>query len=198
MGAVFEVDMPALFSPGLPMSVSSVRSVVRRWEKLGVARAEPMIAHQGRLVRLTAEGAILVTDCDEDAYVATHEGFTVAVHRALVSRARLRIEGSAMAAGPVDGWMSERAWRLENAGAVSSGDYVPHGMVLLVDGDPGVVYVAHTAAELVRFRLRLAEICRRHPFVVVVARSDLLDAAITTQLGDLAVSTGGRLEFVDL
>lgn len=197
MGAIFEIDMSVLLSPTTPISVSAVRSVVRRWEKLGVAQAEPVLARQGRLVRLTVDGVFFVSGVEEHAQVVNQQGAAF-VHQALMSRVRLRIERTATAAGPVHGWTSERLWRLENAADVTADAHVPHGLIRLADGDQGAVYLAHTAGELNRFQLRLAAICRRHPFVIVAGRAELFSREMTTALGDLAAQAGGRLSFVGL
>lgn len=197
MGAIFEIDMSVLLSPTMPISVSAVRSVVRRWEKLGVARAEPVLARQGRLVRLTLDGVFLVSGIEEHAQVVPQQGAAF-VHQALMSRVRLRIEGTPTAAGPVRGWTSERLWRLENAADVTADAHVPHGLIRLADGGQAAVYLAHTAGELNRFQLRLAAIYRRHPFVVIAGRADLFSHEMTTVLGDLAAQAGGRLSFVGL
>ncbi len=197
MGAIFEVDIPVLLSPELPISINAARSVVRRWEKAGVVQAEAMLARQGRLVRLTATGMLLMTEHGGGADVRAQTS-ALAVHWALASRVRLRIEEAALGAGPMRGWVSERQWRLDNADAVSSGDYVPHGMVLLADGSVGAVHIAHTAVELNWLQSQLAEISRNHPRIVIAVPPDLGGREPALVLADTAAKMAVHLQFVDL
>ncbi|MCK9923017.1 hypothetical protein MXD61_14250 [Frankia sp. AgPm24] len=164
-----------MVSPKRSLSRNAVRSVVRRWEKAGVVQADPVLAGEGRLVRLTAEGALLVSDDTAGGLLAMAETPTRAVRQALASRVRLRIERSGVSTLRAHGWVSERQWRLENAATVTAGDHVPHGIALLDGGVAAMVHVTRTAVELNRLRLLLAEIHRRYPFVIVAVPADLTD-----------------------
>ncbi|MCK9923012.1 hypothetical protein MXD61_14225 [Frankia sp. AgPm24] len=198
MGAIFEVDIQQLVSPKAPLSRNAVRSVVRRWEKAGVVRAEPILAGRGRLVRLTTEGACLVSEGTLDV-PAQEVTPTRSVRHALAGRARLQIERSSVATLQMRGWVSERQWRLENVASTMAGDHVPHGVVVFDAGVVGMVHVAHTAVELGRLRLLLADIFQRHPFVIAVVPPELTAAArllVAVQAADTA--TTARLEVVEL
>ncbi|MCM3884733.1 hypothetical protein [Frankia sp. R82] len=199
MGAIFEVDISQLVSPKAPLSRNAVRSVVRRWEKAGVVRAEPMLAGKGRLVRLTTEGAHLVSEGTLDVPVQGGTS-TRSVRHALAGRARLQIERSGVATLQMRGWVSERQWRLENVANTTVGAHIPHGIVVFDADVVGMVHVAHTAVELSRLRLLLADISRRHPFVIAAVPPELAVAArllATARAADTAETTT-RLEVVEL
>ncbi|MCM3884735.1 hypothetical protein [Frankia sp. R82] len=200
MGAIFEIDIQFLVSPKQPLSRNAVRSVVRRWEKAGVVRAEPVLAGEGRLVRLTVEGALLVSDDTADGLPAAAETPTRSVRHALASRARLQIERSGVSDLQAHGWVSERQWRLENAATAAAGGHVPHGIALLDGGVGALVHVTRTAVELNRLRLLLADIDRQYPFVIAAVPSDLTGAArlLATASAEGSSGSSARLEVIRL
>lgn len=182
MGAIFEKDIPALVTPASPISKNAARSIVSRWEKAGVAHAEAVLAHQGRLVRLTREGRALVSG---DNFVEVTLSGAVAVpgvvasdvYRAMVSRARLRIERHGIVGTQVRRWVSERQWRHQNADHPGSDGYSPNGVVHLESGELGLVHVGHTTVAVEALRPSIAELMRSFPLIVLVVPTELVSIA---------------------
>lgn len=173
MRAAFESDISEILGPEHPISKNAARAVVKRWENAGVASADPVLAGQGRLVRLTAEGTRLVSsmELESDGAATSAAG---AVRHAMVARARLRIENAGVGGSRVLAWISERQWRHENEAALHTGSHVPDGFVRLDGGMTGVVQVGHTRVEVARLRPLIAKIARHHPVVVLaVPRGEL-------------------------
>lgn len=195
MVAIFERDVPRMITPMSPISVSAARSIVTRWAKAGVAQADPVLAHQGRLVRLTGKGRTLVSSEGDLAEPVT-SSVTNHIHLALVSRARLGIERHGIAGAPVRRWTSERQWRHENNGRRDDGDYVPNGVAHLANGEVGLVHVGHTAVEIDMIRLRLPELVDTCPLMIIVVPAELM-AAARDLFGPLSAGRP-RLEFVAL
>lgn len=137
MRAVYETDLAVLLgrlSSGEAVSVAAARAVVRRWEALGLARAEKVFAHEARFVWLTLDGARLVAN----AVNWKEPGWGVMRHTAMVARVRLWLEqrglGPEGQRSPVTDWTSERRWRQAHLEAVRAGTHVPDGIAHTEDG----------------------------------------------------------------
>lgn len=177
MYAIFETDLPDVLDPARPISKNAARSIVARWSTAGVAYAEPVLANQGRLVRLTSDGDQLVSTRGGPSLTTTQSAAATAVHHAMVARARLRLERDGVSGLKVESWLSERQWRTENQHQVMAGEHTPDGIVHLSNGCVCLVQVGHTRVEFARIRSTLVELLGKYGTVIVAIPVDIADLA---------------------
>lgn len=183
MHAVFETDLPDVLNPARLISKNAARSIVTRWANAGVAYAEPVLANQGRLVRLTPDGERLVSTGDRASPVAAPGAAAAAVHHAMVARARLRLERDGLPDLVVVGWLSERQWRMENRSQVAAGEQIPDGIARLDSGDLCPVHVGHTGVEFIRIRSTIMDLLGKYGTVIVAVPGDIAPLAQSTWNG---------------
>lgn len=134
MRVIYEPDLAELLGrlSGRDQRVSptAVRTALRRWRSLDVAKSEKLFAHEPRLIWLTEKGSALV-----GSGVRYREpGTGILRHTALISRVRLWLEQRGLGGQPVVQWTSERQWRREHQAAVRGGAHVPDGIAVTPDG----------------------------------------------------------------
>ncbi|CAO5236098.1 conserved hypothetical protein [Frankia sp. AgKG'84/4] len=174
MEAIFEADIPVLLDPAKPITRNAVRAVVRRWENAGLVEAEHAVTYQGRLIHVTPAGRRLVIRAELDTMPTVVPPVLGDLHRALVSRARLRIEERGVAEASVDEWVSTRRWRLENAVPVRHEMPEPDGLLYLNDSTISVVLLCHTITEIQRLHSFLSVLAAEYPKVLLVVPQELL------------------------
>ncbi|WP_020572304.1 hypothetical protein [Parafrankia discariae] len=180
MYAVFESDLPDVLDPIRLISKNAARSIVTRWANAGVAYAEPVLANQGRLVRLTPDGEKLVSTGGVPSPTAASGVAATAVHHAMVARTRLRLERDGLSDLVVVGWLSERQWRMENRSRVAAGEQVPDGMARLDNGDLCLVQVGHTRIEFMRIRSIVIDLLGKYETVIVAVPGDIASLVQST------------------
>ncbi|MCM3885615.1 hypothetical protein [Frankia sp. R82] len=178
MYAAFETDIPEILDPDRIISRNATRSIVTRWVNAGVAHAEPVLANQGRLVRLTSDGEQFVSTSD-GAPAAPPGAPAAAVHHAMVARARLSLERNGVSGMAVRRWLSERQWRIENEHLIAAGGHVPDGIIYLENGRSCVLQVGHTSVEVARIRSLLEKLLENHKIVVVAIPGDVMKISNT-------------------
>ncbi len=190
MEAIFEADIPQLLEPEKPITRNAVRAVVRRWENAGVVDAEHAVTYQGRLVQVTSAGKRLVVRAELDTVETAVSPVIGGLHRALVSRARLRIEARGVAGASVDEWVSARRWRLENVVPVRHEMPDPDGLVHLDNGTISVVLLCHTLTEIQRLHSFLPVLGAEYPTVLLVVPQDLLEKTKKLVFGEWVTILG--------
>lgn len=140
MRAMWEPDLAALLGwlagRDAAVSATSVRTAVRRWSKLGLARAEKLYSQEPRIVWLTEEGARLA-----GARSWREPGKAILRHTAELARVRMWLESRGLAGQAVVGWVSERRWRQQHKEAIKSGAHVPDGIARTGDGEEYAIEV---------------------------------------------------------
>ena len=179
MKAIYEADLPVLIEQltGSRPGASTVRTLIARWQRAGVAQGQKLLASRPRIVRLTYDGARLM---GEETWKETSEFSSY--HQAEVARARLWLERTgSQIHGPVTHWRSERAIRQFIGTTFRSGAraiHVPDGEVTFQDGTKAGVEVERSVKGPERLRTILDRLTAAYPLVIYFVASSEIEQAV--------------------